>query len=38
VAGGTGRKRRADAILFRDVGLHPIPPDEYAVEAWLVKE
>ena len=38
VAGGAGRRRRADAILFRDVALHPIPPDEFAVEAWLVKE
>jgi diaminohydroxyphosphoribosylaminopyrimidine deaminase/5-amino-6-(5-phosphoribosylamino)uracil reductase len=37
VAGGAGRLRRADAIQFRNVTLHPIPPDEYAVEAWLVK-
>jgi diaminohydroxyphosphoribosylaminopyrimidine deaminase/5-amino-6-(5-phosphoribosylamino)uracil reductase len=34
VAGGTGRKRRADAIVLHQVKLHPIPPDEFAVEAW----
>jgi len=37
VAGGIGRRRRQDAILFRDVRLHPISTDEFAVEAWLVK-
>lgn len=37
VAGGTGKLRRSDAILFRDVQLHPITSDEFAVEAWLVK-
>jgi diaminohydroxyphosphoribosylaminopyrimidine deaminase/5-amino-6-(5-phosphoribosylamino)uracil reductase len=37
VVGGLGRKRRADAILFRDVKLHQITEDEFAVEAWLVK-
>ncbi|MEN6537722.1 MAG: bifunctional diaminohydroxyphosphoribosylaminopyrimidine deaminase/5-amino-6-(5-phosphoribosylamino)uracil reductase RibD [Bryobacteraceae bacterium] len=37
VAGGTGRKRRADAMVFRNVKLHSIPPDEFAVEAWLCK-
>ena len=38
VAGGTGRRRRADAILFHDVQLHQITSDEFAVEAWLDKE
>lgn len=38
VAGGLGRRRRRDAILFRDVRLKPIPPDEFLLEAWLVKE
>lgn len=38
VAGGAGRKRRVDAIQFRNLTLHPIPPDEFAVEAWLDKE
>lgn len=37
VAGGLGRRRRSDAILFRDVRLTPIPPDEFLLEAWLVK-
>jgi diaminohydroxyphosphoribosylaminopyrimidine deaminase/5-amino-6-(5-phosphoribosylamino)uracil reductase len=35
VAGGTGRRSRRDAILLRGVRLHPIPPDEFAVEAWV---
>jgi len=38
VAGGAGRRRRADAILLRDVLLHRITPEEFAVEAWLAKE
>lgn len=38
VAGGAGRKRRKDAIRFHNVKLHPIPPDEFAVEAWIEKE
>jgi diaminohydroxyphosphoribosylaminopyrimidine deaminase/5-amino-6-(5-phosphoribosylamino)uracil reductase len=37
VAGGTGRRRRVDAIVFRDIQLHTIAPDEFAVEGWLVK-
>ncbi len=37
VAGGAGRLRRSDALQFERVSLHKIPPDEYAVEAWLVK-
>ena len=37
VAGGVGRRRRADAILFRNVTLHPIAGDEFAVEASLEK-
>jgi diaminohydroxyphosphoribosylaminopyrimidine deaminase/5-amino-6-(5-phosphoribosylamino)uracil reductase len=35
VAGGSGRLRRADALMLKDVTLHRIPPDEFAVEAWL---
>jgi len=35
VAGGTGRRRRKDAIAFRDVKLHSIAKDEFAVEAWV---
>jgi diaminohydroxyphosphoribosylaminopyrimidine deaminase/5-amino-6-(5-phosphoribosylamino)uracil reductase len=38
VAGGTGRLRRTDALQFHDVRLHPIPPDEFAVEAWVEKD
>jgi diaminohydroxyphosphoribosylaminopyrimidine deaminase/5-amino-6-(5-phosphoribosylamino)uracil reductase len=37
VAGGAGRQRRADAIRFRNVTLHNITADEFAVEAWLIK-
>lgn len=35
VAGGTGRLRRTDAIQFDRVKLHPILPDEFAVEAYV---
>lgn len=38
VAGGSGRRRRADAIQFRDVKLHAITSTEFAVEAWVCKE
>jgi diaminohydroxyphosphoribosylaminopyrimidine deaminase/5-amino-6-(5-phosphoribosylamino)uracil reductase len=38
VAGGVGRRRRKDALQFRDVRLHTVGTDEFAVEAWLVKE
>jgi diaminohydroxyphosphoribosylaminopyrimidine deaminase/5-amino-6-(5-phosphoribosylamino)uracil reductase len=37
VAGGTGRLRRRDAIQLTRVQLHPIPPDEFAVEAYVEK-
>jgi diaminohydroxyphosphoribosylaminopyrimidine deaminase/5-amino-6-(5-phosphoribosylamino)uracil reductase len=37
VAGGRGRRRRADAMLFRDVRLHPMSRDEFAVEAWVAR-
>jgi diaminohydroxyphosphoribosylaminopyrimidine deaminase/5-amino-6-(5-phosphoribosylamino)uracil reductase len=37
MAGGIGRRRRADAILARDLELHRIASDEFAVEAWIVK-
>ncbi len=35
MAGGTGRLRRRDAILFERTTVHPIPPDEFAVEAYV---
>jgi diaminohydroxyphosphoribosylaminopyrimidine deaminase/5-amino-6-(5-phosphoribosylamino)uracil reductase len=37
VAGGAGRRRRKDAIQLKNVSVHSIPPDEFAVEAWLEK-
>jgi diaminohydroxyphosphoribosylaminopyrimidine deaminase/5-amino-6-(5-phosphoribosylamino)uracil reductase len=37
LAGGTGRMRRADAILLERTKIHPIPPDEFAVEAYVRK-
>ena len=37
IAGGLGRRRRADAILLRDIRLHPVAPEEFAVEAWVQK-
>jgi diaminohydroxyphosphoribosylaminopyrimidine deaminase/5-amino-6-(5-phosphoribosylamino)uracil reductase len=38
MAGGTGRLRRSDAILLERTSLHPIPPDEFAVEAYIRRE
>jgi diaminohydroxyphosphoribosylaminopyrimidine deaminase/5-amino-6-(5-phosphoribosylamino)uracil reductase len=37
VAGGTGRRRRVDAIQFHNVTMHSITPDEFAVEAYTTK-
>ncbi|HSU59962.1 MAG TPA: bifunctional diaminohydroxyphosphoribosylaminopyrimidine deaminase/5-amino-6-(5-phosphoribosylamino)uracil reductase RibD [Bryobacteraceae bacterium] len=37
VAGGTGRMRRADAMLLERLTVHPIGRDEFAVEAYVVK-
>jgi diaminohydroxyphosphoribosylaminopyrimidine deaminase/5-amino-6-(5-phosphoribosylamino)uracil reductase len=37
VAGGVGRLSRADAIVFRDVKVHQITRNEFAVEAYLDK-
>ena len=36
VVGGVGRQRRRDAIRFHRVKLHPIPPDEFAVEGHVI--
>ncbi len=36
MAGGTGRLRRMDAIRLERLELHKIPPDEFAVEAWVI--
>ena len=38
VAGGAGRRRRKDAIRVKNVRLHSIATDEYAVEAWLERD
>jgi diaminohydroxyphosphoribosylaminopyrimidine deaminase/5-amino-6-(5-phosphoribosylamino)uracil reductase len=38
VAGGAGRKRRVDAIRFKHLSLHRITEDEFAVEAYPVKD
>jgi diaminohydroxyphosphoribosylaminopyrimidine deaminase/5-amino-6-(5-phosphoribosylamino)uracil reductase len=35
LAGGIGRRRRADAIRIHRVVIHPIPPDEFAVEGYV---
>jgi diaminohydroxyphosphoribosylaminopyrimidine deaminase/5-amino-6-(5-phosphoribosylamino)uracil reductase len=35
LAGGIGRRRRADAIRIHNIAIHPIPPDEFAVEGYL---
>jgi diaminohydroxyphosphoribosylaminopyrimidine deaminase/5-amino-6-(5-phosphoribosylamino)uracil reductase len=37
VAGGIGRRRRADAIQLREICLHVITPDEFAVEGTVIK-
>lgn len=37
VAGGIGRRSRADAIQLRGMRVHPITPEEFAVEAWVEK-
>jgi len=37
VAGGAGRLHRRDAIQLTLVKLHSIPPDEFAVEAYVEK-
>ena len=37
VAGGAGRQRRMDAMLLDRLALHAVSKDEFAVEAYLVK-
>jgi diaminohydroxyphosphoribosylaminopyrimidine deaminase/5-amino-6-(5-phosphoribosylamino)uracil reductase len=38
MAGGVGRRRRADAIRVNRTELHRLAPDEFAVEGYIVKE
>jgi diaminohydroxyphosphoribosylaminopyrimidine deaminase / 5-amino-6-(5-phosphoribosylamino)uracil reductase len=35
LAGGIGRRRRSDAIRVHSVTIHPILPDEFAVEGYI---
>ncbi len=35
LAGGIGRRRRADAIRVHKIAIHQIPPDEFAVEGYV---
>ncbi|MDQ6760002.1 MAG: bifunctional diaminohydroxyphosphoribosylaminopyrimidine deaminase/5-amino-6-(5-phosphoribosylamino)uracil reductase RibD [Acidobacteriota bacterium] len=37
VAGGWGGTRRADAVQLRNIHLHSIPPDEFAVEGDILR-
>ena len=38
LAGGIGRRRRADAIRVHNVTVHAIPPDEFAVEGYVHRD
>jgi diaminohydroxyphosphoribosylaminopyrimidine deaminase / 5-amino-6-(5-phosphoribosylamino)uracil reductase len=38
MAGGTGRRRRMDAIVLHGIQLHSIAEDEFAVEGYVRKE
>lgn len=38
VAGGPGRRTRRDAIRLRGTTLHRVTPEEFAVEAWVIKD
>jgi diaminohydroxyphosphoribosylaminopyrimidine deaminase/5-amino-6-(5-phosphoribosylamino)uracil reductase len=38
LAGGIGRRSRSGAIRLRNLRTFPVGPDEFAVEAYLVKE
>jgi diaminohydroxyphosphoribosylaminopyrimidine deaminase/5-amino-6-(5-phosphoribosylamino)uracil reductase len=38
MAGGIGRRRRADAIQLERIALHPIAPDEFAVEGYVHRD
>lgn len=35
LAGGIGRRRRVDAIRIKNVTIHSIPPDEFALEGYV---
>jgi diaminohydroxyphosphoribosylaminopyrimidine deaminase/5-amino-6-(5-phosphoribosylamino)uracil reductase len=38
LAGGIGRRSRSGAIRLRNLSTFPVGPDEFAVEAYLVRE
>jgi diaminohydroxyphosphoribosylaminopyrimidine deaminase/5-amino-6-(5-phosphoribosylamino)uracil reductase len=38
MAGGPGRRRRRDAIRVERLKLHPVAPDEFAVEAYVHRD
>jgi diaminohydroxyphosphoribosylaminopyrimidine deaminase/5-amino-6-(5-phosphoribosylamino)uracil reductase len=38
LAGGIGRRKRSDAIRIRNVAVHSIPPDEFAVEGYVHRD
>src|SRR5262249_16167642 len=38
MAGGPGRRRRADAITVHNLAVHNIAPDEFAVEAYVHRD
>jgi diaminohydroxyphosphoribosylaminopyrimidine deaminase / 5-amino-6-(5-phosphoribosylamino)uracil reductase len=38
LAGGIGRRRRSDAICIEHITIHPIPPDEFAVEGYVHRD
>ena len=38
LAGGIGRRRRADAIRIHKITIHQIPPDEFAVEGYVHRD
>ncbi len=38
MAGGIGRRRRADAIRVHNLTVHSIAPDEFAVEAYVHRD
>jgi hypothetical protein len=38
MAGGTGRRRRMDAILLHGIQVHAVAEDEFAVEGYVRKE
>jgi diaminohydroxyphosphoribosylaminopyrimidine deaminase/5-amino-6-(5-phosphoribosylamino)uracil reductase len=38
LAGGIGRRRRADAIRIHGVTIHQIPPDEFAIEGYVHRD